>query len=134
MKTINSFNISTVDLPKTQTVVPFDVSGDPEAEFDLKITNQAGKFYNFVTSSFQTNEKFTTTSVTSVDVDGRFVIINATNTNIEVGMIVTGNGIASETFVSSIGEQSITLSESQQIDAGTTLTFTAESGLNNQKL
>ena len=134
MKTINSFNISTVDLPKTQTVVPFDVSGDPEAEFDLKITNQAGKFYNFVTSSFQTNEKFTTTSVTSVDVDGRFVIINATNTNIEVGMIVTGNGIASKTFVSSIGEQSITLSESQQIDAGTTLTFTAESGLNNQKL
>ena len=134
MKTINSFNISTVDLPKTQTVVPFDVSGDPEAEFDLKITNQAGKFYNFVTSSFQTNEKFTTTSVTSVDVDGRFVIINATNTNIEVGMIVTGNGIASKTFVSSIGEQSIVLSESQQIDAGTTLTFTAESGLNNQKL
>jgi len=134
MKTINSFNISTVDLPKTQTVVPFDVSGDPEAEFDLKITNEAGKFYNFITSSFQTNEKFTTTSVTSVDVDGRFVIINAVNANIKVGMLVTGNGIASKTFVSSIGEQSVFLSESQQIDAGTTLTFTAESGLSSQKL
>ena len=134
MKLINSFDILTDNLPKTQTVRRFNVSGDANAVFDLKITNAAGKFYNFITKDFQTNQKYTTTSVTSVDVDGRFVIINAVNTNIKVGMTVTGNGIASKTLVSSIGEQSIVLSESQQISAGTTLTFTAEAGLNRQEL
>jgi len=134
MKLINSFDILTDNLPKTQTVRRFNISGDANAVFDLKITNAAGKFYNFITKDFQTNQKYTTTSVTSVDVDGRFVIINAVNTNIKVGMTVTGNGIASKTLVSSIGEQSIVLSESQQISAGTTLTFTADAGLNRQEL
>ena len=134
MKLINSFDILTSDLSKTQTVRRFNVSGDSNAVFNLKITNEGGKFYNFITQDFQTNEIVTTTSVTSVDVDGKSVIINAINTSIKIGMVVTGNGVATKTFVSSVNEQSIVLSSSQQITAGTTLTFTAEAGLNRQEL
>ena len=134
MKLINSFDILTSDLSKTQTVRRFNVSGDSNAVFNLKITNEGGKFYNFITQDFETNEIVTTTSVTSVDVDGKSVIINAINTSIKIGMVVTGNGVATKTFVSSVNEQSIVLSSSQQITAGTTLTFTAEAGLNRQEL
>ena len=134
MKLINSFDILTSDLSKTQTVRRFNVSGDSNAVFNLKITNEGGKFYNFITQDFQTNEIVTTTSVTSVDVDGKSVIINAINTSIKIGMVVTGNGVAAKTFVSSVDEQLIVLSSSQQITAGTTLTFTAEAGLNRQEL
>jgi len=134
MKFINNFNILESDLQQSQTIRRFTINGTPKAVFDLKITNEGGKFYNFITKTFETNQIFTTTSVVTDGVDGKTVYINAVNANIKVGMAVTGNGIASKTTVLSAAGQSIMLSEKQEIAAGTRLTFSAESGLNEQKL
>lgn len=134
MKFINSFNISKSDLQKTTTTRPFNIQGDANAVFDLKITNSAGKFYNFITQTFETNVKTSTTSVTSDLATGSVVYITAVNSNIKTGMTVTGNGISEKVTVANVDSQEITLNGSVDVASGATLTFTAVSGLNAQEL
>ena len=134
MKFINNFNILKSDLQKLQIIRRFTINGTPKAVFDLKITNAAGKFYNFITKTFETNQTFTTTSVVTDDINGSTIYINAANASIKPGMTVTGNGVSSYVFVKSINSQTIILSSDVDIIAGVTLKFSAEAGLNEQKL
>jgi len=134
MKFINSFDILKSDLQKSTTTRPFTVQGDANAIFDLKVTNSAGKFYNFITGVFATNEITSTTSVTSNLTTARQVYITATNGNIKIGMTVTGNGISENVLVTNVNSQIITLNKNIEVDAGTTLSFSATAGLNAQPL
>lgn len=134
MKFINSFDILKSDLQKSTTTRPFTIQGDANAVFDLKITNSAGKFYNFITETFETNVKTSTTSVTSDLATGSVIYITAANSNIKIGMTVTGNGISEKVIVANVNSQEITLNSSVDVASGATLTFTAVSGLNAQEL
>ena len=134
MKFIHSFNILQNDLQKTKSTRRFSINGTANAAFDLKVTNAAGKFYNFITQTFETNETVSTTSVVSADTKGRIVYINAANANIKLGMTVTGNGVSSVATVIEINSQTLVLSDDVDIAAGTTLTFAAEANLKSQKL
>ena len=134
MKFINNFNISNSDLLQVKAVRPFTISGGVGAAFDLKITNAAGKFYNFITQTFETNETTSTTSVVSADVKGRTIYINAANANIKLGMTVTGNGVSSVVTVAQINSQTLVLSDDVDIAAGATLTFSADANLKSQKI
>ena len=134
MKFINSFDILKSDLQKSTTTRPFTIQGDTNAVFDLKITNSAGKFYNFITGTFETNEIFSTTSATSDLSTSNVVYITVANANIKIGMTVTGNGISEEVLVTNINSQTITLNKNVDVASGTTLTFKAVSGLNAQQL
>jgi len=134
MKFINNFNISNSDLLQVKAVRPFTISGGVGAAFDLKITNAAGKFYNFITQTFETNETTSTTSVVSADVKGRTIYINAANANIKLGMTVTGNGVSSVATVAQINSQTLVLSDDVDIAAGATLTFSADANLKSQKI
>ena len=134
MKFINNFNISNSDLLQTKAVRPFTINGGVGAAFDLKVTNAAGKFYNFITQTFETNETTSTTSVVSADVKGRTIYINAANANIKLGMTVTGNGVSSVVTVVQINSQTLVLSDDVDIAAGTTLTFSADANLKSQKI
>lgn len=134
MKFINNINISTVELPPSVSSRNFTINGDSDAVFDLKITNAAGEFYNFITGDFKANQTTSTTSVVSNDTDGSTVYINAANTNIAVGMTVTGNGVSNNVIVKSVDSLKVVLSDNIQTAAGTTLKFSAEAGLNAQKL
>tara|TARA_R110002020_G_scaffold12818_2_gene46621 strand:+ start:1148 stop:2797 length:1650 start_codon:yes stop_codon:yes gene_type:complete len=134
MKFINSFNILKSDLQKTKSTRRFSINGKADAAFDLKVTNEGGKFYNFITQTFETNETISTTSVVSNDIEGSAVYINAANANIKLGMTVTGNGVSSVVTVVQINSQTLILSDSVDVSAGTTLTFTAEANLKNQKI
>tara|TARA_R110002012_G_scaffold25352_1_gene84167 strand:+ start:3467 stop:5116 length:1650 start_codon:yes stop_codon:yes gene_type:complete len=134
MKFINSFNILKSDLQKTKSTRRFSINGKAGAAFDLKVTNEGGKFYNFITQTFETNETISTTSVVSNDIEGSTVYINAENANIKLGMTVTGNGVSSVVTVVQINSQTLILSDSVGVSAGTTLTFTAEANLKNQKI
>ena len=134
MKFIHSFNILQNDLQKTKSTRRFSINGTANAAFDLKVTNAAGKFYNFITQTFETNETVSTTSVVSADTKSRIVYINAANANIKLGMTVTGNGVSSVATVIEINSQTLVLSDDVDIAAGTTLTFAAEANLKSQKL
>ena len=134
MKFINSFDILKSDLQKSTTTRPFTIQGDANAVFDLKITNSAGKFYNFITGTFETNEIFSTTSATSDLSTSNVVYITVANANIKIGMTVTGSGISEEVLVTSINSQTITLNKNVDVASGATLTFKAVSGLNAQQL
>ena len=134
MKFIDNINISTAELIPSRSLRSFTINGSAEAVFDLKITNAAGKFYNFITGDFKTSQITSTTSVVSNDTDGSVVYINAANANIVVGMTVTGNGISSKVFVNSVDSLKVVLSDSIHTAAGTTLKFSAEAGLNAQQL
>ena len=134
MKFIDNINISTAELIPSRSSRSFTINGSAEAVFDLKITNAAGKFYNFITGDFKTSQITSTTSVVSNDTDGSVVYINAANANIVVGMTVTGNGISSEVFVNSVDSLKVVLSDDIHTAAGTTLKFSAEAGLNAQQL
>jgi len=134
MKFINSFDILKSDLQKSTTTRPFTIQGDADAVFDLKITNSAGKFYNFITGVFATNEITSTTSATSSATTATQVYITAANANIKIGMTVTGNGISENVLVINVNSQIITLNKNVEIDIGTTLKFSATAGLNAQAL
>ena len=134
MKFINSFNILRSDLQKTKSIRRFNINGSAGAAFDLKVTNAAGKFYNFITQTFETNETTTTTSVVSRDIVGSTVYINATNANIKIGMTVTGNGVSSIVTVVQVNSQTLVLSDEVDVAAGTTLTFSADVNLKEQKI
>ena len=134
MKFINSFNILQSDLQKTKSTRRFNINGSAGAAFDLKVTNAAGKFYNFITQTFETNETTTTTSVVSEDIVGNTVYINAANANIKIGMTVTGNGVSSVVTVVQINSQTLLLSDEVDVAAGTTLTFSADVNLKEQKI
>ena len=134
MKFINSFDILKSDLQKSTTTRPFTIQGDANAIFDLKITNSAGKFYNFITGVFATNEITSTTSATSSDATTNQVYITAANANIKIGMTVTGNGMSETVLVTNVNSQIITLNKNVEIDVGTTLKFSATAGLNAQAL
>ena len=134
MKFINSFNISQSNLQKTKSTRRFNINGSAGAAFDLKVTNAAGKFYNFITQTFETNETTTTTSVVSEDAVSNTVYINAANANIKIGMTVTGNGVSSVVTVVQINSQTLLLSDEVDVAAGTTLTFSADVNLKGQKI
>mgnify|MGYP003110666652 CR=1 FL=1 len=134
MKFINSFNILQSDLQKTKSTRRFNINGSAGAAFDLKVTNAAGKFYNFITQTFETNETTTTTSVVSEDAVSNTVYINAANANIKIGMTVTGNGVSSVVTVVQINSQTLLLSDEIDVAAGTTLTFSADVSLKEQKI
>ena len=134
MKFINSFNILQSDLQKTKSTRRFNINGSAGAAFDLKVTNAAGKFYNFITQTFETNETTTTTSVVSEDAVSNTVYINAANANIKIGMTVTGNGVSSVVTVVQINSQTLLLSDEVDVAAGTTLTFSADVSLKEQKI
>jgi len=134
MKFINSFDILKSDLKKSTTTRPFTIQGDANAVFDLKITNSAGKFYNFITETFETNTIASTTSATSDLATGSVVYITAANSNIKIGMTVTGNGISEKVLVTNVNSQKITLNKNIDVAAGVTLTFKATAGLNAQEL
>jgi len=134
MKFINSFDILKSDLQKATTTRPFTVQGDANAFFDLTITNEAGKFYNFITQTFETNEIFSTTATTSDLATGSTIYTTAANTNIKIGMTVVGNGISEKVLVTSINSQTIVLDKNIDVASGTTLTFKADAGLNAQQL
>lgn len=134
MKFINSFNILQSDLQKTKSTRRFNINGSAGAAFDLKVTNAAGKFYNFITQTFETNETTTTTSVVSEDIVGNTVYINAANANIKIGMTVTGNGVSSVVTVVQVNSQTLLLSDEVDVAAGTTLTFSADVNLKEQKI
>ncbi len=72
--------------------------------------------YEFTTNSTTNTVDGATTSSTSVE-------INATNTAIKVGMIVTGTGISGTVSVSAISGTTVTLSSAQTLSDGVTLTF-----------
>ena len=134
MKFINSFDILKSDLKKSTTTRPFTIQGDANAVFDLKITNSAGKFYNFITETFETNTIASTTSATSDLATGSVVYITAANSNIKIGMTVVGNGISEKVLVTNVNSQKITLNKNIDVAAGVTLTFKATAGLNAQEL
>jgi len=134
MKFINSIEISKADLLKSGGQRNFNINGDKGAFFNLEITNSAGKFYNFITQTFETNATTSTTSVTSDAATGNVVYITAANSNIKIGMTVTGNGVSERVLVVSINSQTITLSKNIDVAAGATLTFSADSGLNSEEM
>lgn len=134
MKFIHSIDISEADIIKSGEQRSFTINGQKGSFFDLQITNAAGNFYNFITETFVSNSVFSTTSVTSIDTVGSVIYINAANANIKIGMTVTGNGIAENILVTNINSQTITLNKTADIAAGTTLKFSAKSGLNAQEI
>tara|TARA_R100001460_G_scaffold59302_1_gene99116 strand:- start:4942 stop:6390 length:1449 start_codon:yes stop_codon:yes gene_type:complete len=134
MKFINSIEISKADVVASGGQRTFTINGDKGAFFNLEITNAAGKFYNFTTSSFTTNRVFKTTSAVSVDTTNNIVYLTTSNANIKLGMIVTGNGVSERVIVTNIDSETITLDKSVDVASGTTLTFSAESGLNNKEI
>ena len=107
MKFINNLDILRSDLQKTQTIRRFIINGASKAFFNLKITNSGGKFYNFITQGFTTNQTYSTTAVVSISANGSTVYINAVNANIKPGMTVTGNGVSTYVFVKSISSSSL---------------------------
>jgi len=133
MKFINNFNISNSDLLQTKAIRPFNISGGAGAVFDLKITNEAGKFYNFITQTF-TNATTSTSSAVSADINSSTIYITTANTNIKPGMVVTGNGVSSYVFVKSVSSQTLVLSDVVDVTAGDALKFTATAGLNKEKI
>ena len=72
--------------------------------------------YEFTTDTTTNTVDGATTSSTSVE-------INATNSAILVGMIVTGTGISGTVSVSAISGTTVTLSSAQTLADGVTLTF-----------
>tara|TARA_R100000995_G_C3482392_1_gene124795 strand:- start:767 stop:2758 length:1992 start_codon:yes stop_codon:yes gene_type:complete len=59
VKVLNEFDIDFSDLPATSESRTFTISGDVGAEFRLEIKDKdTGKYYNFVTNSFQTAVAF----------------------------------------------------------------------------
>ena len=134
MKFINSIEISKADLLKSGGQRNFNINGDKGAFFNLEITNAAGKFYNFITSGFTTDRVFKTTSVVSLDTSINVVYINSSNANIKIGMVVTGNGISEHVVVTGVDSETITLDKNVDVAGGTTLTFSAESGLNSKEI
>jgi hypothetical protein len=134
MKFINSIEISKDDLLKSGGQRNFNINGDKGAFFNLEITNAAGKFYNFITQTFETNAITSTTSVTSDAATGNVVYITAANSNIKIGMTVTGNGVSERVLVVGVNSQTITLSKNIDVAAGATLTFSADSGLNSEEM
>ena len=134
MKFINSIEISKADVIASGGQRTFTINGDKGAFFNLEITNAAGEFYNFITSSFTTNRVYKTTGTVGVDTTNSVVYLTASNANIKIGMVVTGNGISEHVIVTTIDSETITLDKNVDITSGTTLTFSAESGLNSKEI
>lgn len=134
MKFINSIEISKADVIAAGGQRTFTINGDKGAFFNLEITNAAGEFYNFTTSSFTTDRIFKTTSTVGVDTANNIVYITATNANIKIGMVVTGNGISERVIITNVDSKTITLDKNVDVVAGTTLTFSSESGLNSKEI
>ena len=133
MKFISNFNISNSDLQATKATRPFSISGNSDAFFDLQITNEAGKFYNFITQTF-TNATTSTSSTVSADVNSNTIYITTANANIKPGMVVTGSGVSSHVFVRSVSSQTIILSDVVDVAAGGALKFTAKASLSKEKI
>ena len=58
-KVIKSFDLDLCDIPAKGETRPFSITGDDGAEFKLEIKDKdTGKYYNFVTNTFQTEETF----------------------------------------------------------------------------
>ena len=140
-KLINNFTISEENLTATSSSRSLSISGDDGAMFDLEVKNSAGKYYNFILQEFKTAITTSTTAASSCATeDSNEVPIISANSNIKVGMFVTGDGIEKETTVTGLkailssNPDVIVLSNSCSIPKGATLTFKAPANLTNQEI
>tara|TARA_X000001382_G_scaffold51022_2_gene34756 strand:- start:1042 stop:2700 length:1659 start_codon:yes stop_codon:yes gene_type:complete len=134
-KLIKSFNILTTGLNATSSIRNFTVSGDNDSVFDLKITNEAGKYYSFEKKTFETSLELSTTATTIGETtDSKEFVISSANTSIIVGMKVTGNGISENTKVVSVSNSAfvIKIDKEASIPNNSTITFKAPTGLEDQ--
>ena len=137
-KFIKNFLISTDDAAATSSIREFTINGELGSVFDLQITNEDGHYYSFEKGVFSSAKTISTTASTrgSIKNSFEFHILNA-NPNIVVGMIITGDGIATETRVaglSSLGNNNTTvvvMDKAHTIPDSTTINFKARTGLND---
>ena len=141
-KLIKNFLISTEDVAAASSVREFTINGDVGSVFDLQITNEDGHYYSFEKGVFSSSKIITTTSSTrgSIKDSYKFHILNP-NSNLFVGMIVTGDGIPEQTKIISLENPGtgttpslITTDKPHTIPDSTTVTFTSETGLNEQQM
>ncbi len=140
-KLINNFTISEENLTATSSSRSLSISGDDGAMFDLEVKNSAGKYYNFILQEFKTAITTSTAAASSCATENsNEVPIISANSNIKVGMFVTGDGIEKETVVTGLkailssNPDVIVLSNSCSIPKGATLTFKAPANLTNQEI
>jgi hypothetical protein len=97
------------------------------------VLNTATGYYGFVGNGYRnsttSNSAVTTQATTTVTSGSTAVTLSGTNANIKVGQLITGTGIANDTYVAAISGTSLTLSQNANATGTPTLSFFTPHGV-----
>jgi hypothetical protein len=109
---IYSYNIDTSNINSFGSKKTLTINGDPNATLTVRVRINGGADLAITTAVVKSNVSSSTT-----------IPLQIVDTNIHVGMTVSGTGISGTPTVASITSTGITLSTNQTLTANTTLTF-----------